>query len=213
MQNLIPFCVLIISYIALGETLHRLEIVNMSVSFGGVLLIIIMSASSKQSLSIGDVGDKGNSQFILGVLANATCALCFSIINVVVRSLKDVHHSIVACFQSTANFLLSLVGLVIYRVFFNPNNFEYDFTSLEIGLLMFTGVVRSLGMIFFVLAFQLDKAGRSASLNFLQVIFGYMFDMMFFGYVMEGYEVLGTSIIGVCSVMVFLIKIYKVRET
>ena len=101
---------------------------------------------------------------------------------------------------------------MIYRLVFNPNNFDYNFTVYEIGLLMFTGVVRSLGMIFFVLAFQLDKAGRSASLNFLQVIFGYLFDMMFFGYVMEGYEMIGTSIIVVCSVMVFLIKIYKVKE-
>ena len=39
-----------------------------------------------------------NVHFVLGVLANACAALCFSIINVIVRSLKDVHHSIVASF-------------------------------------------------------------------------------------------------------------------
>jgi drug/metabolite transporter (DMT)-like permease len=49
LQNLIPFLVLIISYVALKETLHWLEIVNMLVAFSGVLFIIGMSTTHTNS--------------------------------------------------------------------------------------------------------------------------------------------------------------------
>lgn len=208
---MIPFIVLILSYLALKETLHKLEILNMFASFAGVLLIVVVSSRNKEALQLGDLG-QSPSHFILGVLANAFCATSFAVINVVVRSLKSVHHSLVASFQSTANFVLSLIGLVVYRLWFNPNGFVYNFSAYDITLLMLSGVVRSMGMVFFVLAFQLDKAGRSASLNFLQIIFGYLMDISFFGYAMEGYEIAGTLIIVTCSVLVFLIKIYKVQD-
>ena len=43
LQNLIPFIVLIMSYFALGETLKVFEIVNMLISFAGVIFIVCMS--------------------------------------------------------------------------------------------------------------------------------------------------------------------------
>lgn len=128
-QNLIPFMVLVISYFALKETLHVLEIVNMCISFSAVLFII--NYSSKQDGVIN--GRETN--VLLGVCANAACAVMFACVNVVVRSLKEVHHSIVAAFQSTANFVLSVIVLLIYRLYINPNNFDYQFTPMVVSLL------------------------------------------------------------------------------
>lgn len=87
------------------------------------------------------------------MICNAFGALFFSIINVIVRSLKEVHHSIVAAFQSTGNFLLSFVVLIIYRTIIVPNGFEYNLTLTEVLLLGASGVVRSFGMLFFIQAF------------------------------------------------------------
>jgi len=140
-QNLIPFVVLLLSYLLLGETLHRLEIVNMVVSFCGVLIIVLMSSSSKPALDIGDMGKAA--PFVMGVIANALSAISFATCNVVMRSLRNVHHSLVASFQSSSNFVFSLIGLLIYRLFINPNNFEYNFSASEVCLLMLTGVART----------------------------------------------------------------------
>lgn len=63
-----------------------------------------------------------------------------------------------------------------------------------------------------ILAYQLDKAGRVATLNFLLIIFGYILDMLFFGYSMALYEVIGASIIVICSAIVFILKIYKFTD-
>lgn len=140
-QNLIPFCVLLIAYLLLGETLHRIEIVNMAVSFCGVLIIVLMSSSSKPALDIGDIGKAA--PFVMGVIANALSAIIFAICSVVMRSLRNAHHSLVASTQSSTNFVLSLIGVLLYRLFINPNNFEYNFTASEVCLLLLTGVARA----------------------------------------------------------------------
>ena len=150
-----------------------------------------------------------STEFIIGIICNAASALCFSIINVIVRALKDVHHSVVASFQSTGNFVLSLVVLLLYRTLINPNGFVYNFTIGEVVLLVLTGVCRSFSMLLFIRAFQLDKAGRTAGLNFLQIIFGYLADMTIFGYSMQWFEILGASVIIISSVIVFLFKYFN----
>jgi drug/metabolite transporter (DMT)-like permease len=94
----------------------------------------------------------------------------------------------------------------MYRLFISPNGFSYELTLAEVFLLFLCGLIRSMGMIFFIRAFQLDKAGRSAGLNFLQIITGYTADMIFFGYSMRAYEMVGASIIVGCSVIVFVLK-------
>lgn len=81
---------------------------------------------------------------ISGVVCSGLSAGAFATIQVIVRKIKDVHHSLVASFQSTGNFVLSLIGLLLYRLVVNPNGFEYNFTFIEVLLLALSGLVRSL---------------------------------------------------------------------
>jgi drug/metabolite transporter (DMT)-like permease len=76
--------VLLMSYFALKETLKVFEIVNMLISFAGVIFIVSM-AQSKESDNKKEVD---SSDFIIGIMCNALSAVCFSMINVIVRSLK-----------------------------------------------------------------------------------------------------------------------------
>jgi len=82
----------------------------------------------------------------------------------------------------------------------------YNFTLVEVILLLLTGVTRAFSMLFFIRAFQLDKAGRTAGLNFLLIIFGYLADISIFSYSMQWFEILGASVIIISSVIVFLFK-------
>ncbi len=91
--------------------------------------------------------------FIIGVAGNILSVLFFSIINVIIRSLKDVHPSIIATFQSTGNFVVSFIVLLIYRILIVPNGFYYNITITEILLLLCSGIVRSFAMMFFIKAF------------------------------------------------------------
>ena len=86
-QNLIPFTTLLLSYLTLKETLKPLELVNMGVSFAGVLFIVTNSnkmTNNKESNGKSEI-------FYLAVLSNLGMVVIGSVINVIVRSLKDVH--------------------------------------------------------------------------------------------------------------------------
>ncbi len=192
--------VLVISYVTLKEVLKRLEIVNMLVSFTAVVFIVCMSNKNQSNKNVS------SGEFILGIVSNAMSALCFSIVNVILRSLKEVHHSIVASFQSTGNFVMSLAVLVLYRTIISPNGFAYNFTMAEVMFMLLIGVCRSFSMLLFIRACQLDKAGRTAGLNFLQIIFGYLADTLIFGYSMQWFDILGASVIIASSITVFLFK-------
>jgi drug/metabolite transporter (DMT)-like permease len=194
---------LLLAYIVLRETLHVFEVVNMLVSFCTVVFIVNLS-NEKQS--------KEGGNFILGVLANLGSAFFFSSIYIVVRSLKDVHHAIVAAIQTAANLLVSVVVLLVYRLVIDPNNFEYQLTWDVVLLMLLNGLMRSLSQFFFIIAFQLDKAGRAASLNFLQIIFGYCSDILFFGYEMHWHEWAGSAVIVACSLMVFVLKRFQAKK-
>ena len=84
-QNLIPFTTIILSYFALKEALKTLELINMCVSFAGVLFIIANSDRENKS------GHFISGMFFLAVLSNIGCVTIATVINVILRYLKTVH--------------------------------------------------------------------------------------------------------------------------
>ncbi len=86
-QNLIPFTTLLLSYLALKETLKPLEIVNMGVSFAGVIFIVMTSNKMRNHTD----GNEASGIFYLAVLSNLGMVIIGSVLNVILRSLKDVH--------------------------------------------------------------------------------------------------------------------------
>ena len=84
LQNLTPFMVLLMSYFALKETLKVFEIVNMLISFVGVIFIVSMAQRNESDTK----KEVDSSDFIIGIICNALSAVFFSMINVIIRSLK-----------------------------------------------------------------------------------------------------------------------------
>jgi hypothetical protein len=98
------------------------------------------------------------------------------------RLLKDIHYSVSAGFQSTGTLVASVVTLVVYRTQFSEKGFGYSIGLTEIALMILNGLVNSLAQIMFIKAFQIDKAGRAAGLQFLSIVFGYASDALIFKY-------------------------------
>lgn len=90
--NFTPFFVVIISYVALKESIHKIEIVNMIISFSASVLII--STSHKEPVKKQD--DNGDqTEYLLGIISSIVATLFQASVYVIVRALKDVHSSIV----------------------------------------------------------------------------------------------------------------------
>ena len=64
-----------------------------------------------------------------------------------------------------------------------------------------------------VIALRLDKASRIHSMFFLQVLFGYVEDVLLFGIKLDFLDGLGASIIITCAILTVFIKHVKERES
>ena len=91
--NFTPFFVVIISYVALKESIHKIEIFNMIISFAASVLII--STSHKESVNKQDDKNGDQTEYIMGIISSIVATLFQASVYVIVRALKDVHSSIV----------------------------------------------------------------------------------------------------------------------
>ena len=57
-----------------------------------------------------------------------------------------------------------------------------------------------------------DKVGRVASLQFLEIAIGFIEDSVLFGMEISVYEVIGATLIVVCSVIIFILKLKKYAD-
>ncbi len=151
----------------------------MIVSF--ISLIFMVNLSSKDSLSDKNILHQ-KFYYLFDILANLISAILFAAINIILRYLKDVNHVALSCLNSIFYFLASPLILLLYRTFINPNQYHYNFTLLEVLLLIGNGVFITGGNLFYYQSFKYDKAGRTSSLWFLAIVVGYIFDIIFFNY-------------------------------
>lgn len=91
-----------------------------------------------------------------------------------------------------------------------PNGFSYEFTGFEAVLLLGNGVIMFFCQMLFILSCQLDKASRAAGLSFTAIVFGYIIDILVFGYSMQAGEIIGAGVIVVCSGVALILKYKKI---
>eukprot|EP00347_Sterkiella_histriomuscorum_P003015 403365921 len=91
-------------------------------------------------------------------------------------------------------------------------HFNYNIEGEDVVNLLGMSVLSSIAQIFFINALFFDKAGRCASLFMLNIVYGYMSDVLVFNYQMQWYEISGTCVLIGCSIVVFVIKFYYFRS-
>lgn len=118
--NLTPFITLILAFMINGETVKPMEILNVIISFTGVILIILSSSKQNRMLD-NNVSD---TMFMVAILMSFGAALTASLSVVMVRQIKHVHYSIIGFFQSSAGLLLTFMILPVYL--FHRKDFSYN---------------------------------------------------------------------------------------
>lgn len=125
LQNLTPFITLLIGYYWLNEKMKSLEIVNMLISFGGVLFIVSLRENQNDGTAIVQASAF---VYLMGVLANSVSAAIFAVNNIIIRVLKHLDTIAFSAFHATISFLINLLVWLAYRTIINPNGFVFNFT-------------------------------------------------------------------------------------
>ena len=79
-------------------------------------------------------------------MANTISALFFAVNNVIIRYFKNENNIAINAFYATTSFFVSLMSLIMYRVFVNPNGFNYNLSGNQIFLLLGNGVLVTLAI-------------------------------------------------------------------
>ena len=119
----------------LHESVKRLEVYNMIASFLGVLIMIGFSSNQSQSQSYTTL------EFVFALLCNALSTISIALVNVIIRSLKDLHFIVASAFQALCGFFAATILLIFYRVLINT---EFDYSSVtgfEYFLLFINGLI------------------------------------------------------------------------
>lgn len=74
------------------------------------------------------------------------------------------------------------------------------------------GLTTTFGNQLVITALTLDKAGRVQSLTFLDIVLGYVEDVLLFNYALKTIEFVGAATIVVCSVATFVFKFLKISD-
>ncbi|CDW84454.1 membrane protein [Stylonychia lemnae] len=208
---LIPFITLIIGYFTLRETLKFTEIINMILSFGGMLLIVCFQ--EKQNIQNEDQSSMNVDQltYYISILIAFAQSFGMGYVYILIRKLKAVHFTVI---NGIYGIVLSIVSTIVWylcRKLPNPE-IEYNFDSYQIILLVITGIFGNLTNQLQIIALQYDKASRIAALNFFQVLFSFVGDIVFFGQTFSYMQFAGAILIGCCSSVIMLMKYLNYSE-
>ena len=124
------------------------------------------------------------------------------------RKLKTVHVIIV---NGVYGIVASIISVSVWFIFrYNSENpIQYNFTLYQYFLILLMGLLGNFGNQLMIMAFQFDKAGRVASINFMQILFSYLGDIIIFGYEVRILEFLGAAIIIICSTFTMVLKYFN----
>ena len=92
-QNLIPLINVLLAYLFLDETMRAMEVINILVSFSGVIIMIFYSSKAPNLESL-----PSNSAFMIALLLCCLSSLFLSVVNIILRYLKSVHYLILSGF-------------------------------------------------------------------------------------------------------------------
>jgi drug/metabolite transporter (DMT)-like permease len=192
----------------LNETLKRIEICNIIVSFIGVVVIIFVSNKPTAAESLSEVT---NILYASAICLNITSAFVIALIFTVIRKLKGVHETIINGFYGTILACVSVIVWLMYRKVLG-NDVEYNFDLTQWLLIIFIGISTCIGNQMVIVAVTHDKAGRVASLRFLHIVLGYIEDILIFGYELRVLECLCAMTIVLSSVATFILKYLKMTD-
>ena len=106
-----PFFTLILSYFVLKEELMFLEVVNMVISFIGVVLIVL---TSKNDTKISGKEPISTELYIFAVGMCFFGSICASFVGIIVKVIKNVHIHIVNAFYG---YFLAIVSFIVWIVY------------------------------------------------------------------------------------------------
>jgi len=196
-----PIFTSLLAFICIRERVTIYDIIASLVSFVGVFLVVQ-----------GDLKNSGNEERqhfnIAGVVCALIAAFFSSCVYVMLRKIgKKTHYMIPPFYFGAGAGLLSIPVFLSMDYIEDKATYYGDYGFL---LLLGAGVAGYFAQMFSSLACQEEKAGRVASVNYLQVLYTYLIDIFWFGMGLTTENIIGASLILFGNVFISGLKCAKI---
>ena len=104
-SNCAPFWTAILSYFFLGENIHCYNMIAMGASFCGVIMVTLADPGENS-------GEKKS--YLLGISASLIGSISYAVWFLLSRPLKDVHFTVIACWQSFSDTIFTGIFLLLW---------------------------------------------------------------------------------------------------
>ncbi|CAG7677730.1 unnamed protein product [Allacma fusca] len=175
-----PVFVSILAYFFLGEPFGIFSFLSTLIALAGVACITRPPFIT---------GEKLDLELVVGVCFAFMCTIFRGVAIVIVRYLKKVHYSVVLFGFGTFGMVQSLVLAWSYQVMDLPN------TPIDITLTVGMGLLSCVGQICLVLALKAENAGPVALVRTCDVVFAFIWQMVFLRKIPDFYSVLGGCVV------------------
>ena len=108
---LTPFVTAVVAFMWLRESLAIFQLVAMTFSFGGIVLVILTSPEAK--LEIEGSSETGISSYNLGIICVCTVVFLFALSGVTTRRIRDLHYSVIQMYLCMCGFIIGSSWLII----------------------------------------------------------------------------------------------------
>lgn len=178
-----PVITAIVAAIILGEAWERIDAAGSLLCMTGVVMV------SKPSFIMQFFGAKAEPLPLQGVLGAVCAALLSSSVYILLRYGKDLDPIVSTNYFAVAGIIISPIFCVLFgETWLNPVGAEWPMLFLLAGLSIVGQALMNIGL-------ALESAGKATAMNYVQVVFAYLFQV---GLLNEPSDTL--SIIGSCLI-------------
>ncbi|CCH44157.1 putative membrane protein [Wickerhamomyces ciferrii] len=200
---LAPTCTSIMAYIVLREKFSKFEGIGGLVSLIGVLLIAKPTFLFGNNHTDNNVETSDPSDRLFAVMFSLVGVICYAMTFTIIRFIGDrVNPVVTVSYYASVTVVLSFLTILI-----SPSlSFQWPHTLKQYFLLILIAVTGFFMQYLFTTGLQLEKASRAASMTYIQIVFGIIWEVLIWNHLPNIWSWLGILIILGSSISIFWYK-------
>ena len=195
-SNLVPFYVVILSFVFMRESITKLEIILMLFGFFGIVLISI-DKPSKQTK---------NQDYLKGIIMVFMTSIVIASEHVLLRRVSLSLNPLIPPFYHFIGMGSMSIAYMLYNTEYIPNLSSY---TLEQGILVFISGILGVGIQGLLsLAYTYEKAPRLQPFRYVQVMLALLSDLAIFHIQFTSLQLIGMIVISISTLIPAFMKYY-----
>ena len=221
LQNTQAFWTAILAYCINKEAFHKIEGIGIIACFAGVLMIALSGKQHEEDITesrfetaeedkvhgVEIFGGSENTMRIIGIVTMLFVAFNDASLNVLARTMKDLHYSLIQFWFSAIGLVFLFIYLIVSCAIKQDWPDMIYYSGEQMVYVTLTGVFSALNLTCLVIAYQNDGSATVSLLAYIALVYAFVADVTIFQLTFVAMELLGAFVITFFNVFTIVYKI------